>query len=70
MTRECLHCNVVEVFLVALDADRLSARPIRVELGCMISTNDEGIAECVGQVLGQRGRLVYILTGKPSETLY
>lgn len=55
---------MIKVLLVALYTNGLPTRPAGAELGCVVRTDDERVAERVGEIFGQRRLLINVLTGR------
>jgi hypothetical protein len=57
-----IHCNMSRVGLLAANTNAVPARPAGIKGRGVICTNNECIALSIGQVLGQGGRLVNIVS--------
>ena len=64
-----VHRDVGRVHIVALDADRVPAGPVRVERREAVRAHDERRVRGERQVLRERGRLVDVVAAKQARRL-
>lgn len=56
-----IHSNMCGVRLYTADTDTVSAGPTGTEHGSVIGAKDEGVALCIGQILGDGSALINIV---------